>query len=199
MVKGDGQLKTFDKEEELKAVRASLGLFGVIVEITIRLETNFKVKVTNEYPTIEEFFANSEKLEKCLKDNFSVQIYWYPYNSISIKGIYSTLVHGKLPKEEWNADQDKLWVRTVKHIDERYSISYMQYLQYVHICISYTTAEAYMGDIYSVTSYRYFGGTFRIAHLASGWFCLNADNFIECSCPDYSNCPKCKENCPPSK
>ena len=35
-----------------------------------------------------------------------------------------------------------------------------------------------------------------MAHLASGWFCLNADDFIECSCPDYSNCPKCKENCP---
>ena len=39
-------------------------------------------------------------------------------------------------------------------------------------------------------------GTFRMAHLASGWFCLNADDFIECSCPDYSNCHKCKENCP---
>ena len=44
-----------------------------------------------------------------------------------------------------------------------------------------------------------FNGTFRMAHLASGWFCLSADVFIECSCPDYSNCPKCKENCPPPK
>ena len=38
-----------------------------------------------------------------------------------------------------------------------------------------------------------------MAHLASGWFCFNADDFIECSCPDYSNCCKCKENCPPPK
>ena len=38
-----------------------------------------------------------------------------------------------------------------------------------------------------------------MAHLVSGYFCLNADVFIECSCPDYSNCPKCKENCPPPK
>ena len=36
-----------------------------------------------------------------------------------------------------------------------------------------------------------------MAHLASGWFCLNTDDFIEYSCPDYSNCPKCQENCPP--
>ena len=38
-----------------------------------------------------------------------------------------------------------------------------------------------------------------MAQLASGCFCLNADNFIEHSSPDYSNCPKCKENCPPPK
>ena len=38
-----------------------------------------------------------------------------------------------------------------------------------------------------------------MAQLVSGYFCLNTDDFIECSCPDYSNCPKCKckENCPP--
>ena len=47
--------------------------------------------------------------------------------------------------------------------------------------------------------YRYFGRTFRMAQLASGCFCLNTDNFIEYSCPDYFNCPKCKENCPPPK
>ena len=65
------------------------------------------------------------------------------------------------------------------------------------ICTSHEGAFG-MSDIYSVASYRYFGGTFRMAHLASGWFCFNADDFIECSCPDYSNCPKCtKENCPP--
>ena len=57
----------------------------------------------------------------------------------------------------------------------------------------YTETPWYMSDIYSITSYRYFGGTFRMAHLVSGWFCLNTDDFIECSCPDYSNCPKCKE------
>ena len=37
------------------------------------------------------------------------------------------------------------------------------------------------------------------ALLASGCFCLNTDDFIECSCPGYSNCPKCKENCPPPR
>ena len=56
-----------------------------------------------------------------------------------------------------------------------------------------------MSDIYSVASYHYFVGNFRMAHLTSGWFCLNTDDFIECPCPDYSNCPKCKENCPPPK
>ena len=63
----------------------------------------------------------------------------------------------------------------------------------------YTPKRHGMSDTYSVASYRYFGGTFRMAHLASGWFCFNADNFIECCCPDYSNCPKCKENYPPPK
>ena len=56
-----------------------------------------------------------------------------------------------------------------------------------------------MSDIYSVASNCYFGETFRMAQLASGCFCLNADGFIECSCPDYSNCHKCKENWPPPK
>ena len=38
-----------------------------------------------------------------------------------------------------------------------------------------------------------------MALLASGCFCLNADDFVECSCPDYSNCPKYKANCPPQE
>ena len=71
------------------------------------------------------------------------------------------------------------------------------------IYISYTKALRCiwvgMIDIYSVASYRYFGGTFRMALLAFGCYCLNADDFIEYSCPDYSICPKCKENCPPPK
>ena len=32
----------------------------------------------------------------------------------------------------------------------------------------YTPQRCGMSDIYSVASYRYFGGTFRMAHLASG-------------------------------
>ena len=32
-----------------------------------------------------------------------------------------------------------------------------------------------MSDIYS--SYHYFGWTFRMAHLVSGWFSLNTDDF----------------------
>ena len=32
----------------------------------------------------------------------------------------------------------------------------------------------------------------------SGCFCLCMGDFVECSCPDISNCPKCKENCPHS-
>ena len=60
----------------------------------------------------------------------------------------------------------------------------------------YTPKHCGMSDIYSVACYRYFGGTFRMAYLVSAWFCFKTDDFIECSCPDYSNCPKCKENCP---
>ena len=58
------------------------------------------------------------------------------------------------------------------------------------LCISYTTRphDLYnpytpqrrgMSDIYSIASYRYFGGTFRMADLASGWFCSNADDFMK--------------------
>ena len=38
---------------------------------------------------------------------------------------------------------------------------------------------------------------FRMAQLVSGCFCLCTSDFIDCSYPDYTKCPKCKEHCPP--
>ena len=75
MIDANGDLKTFNSEDQLKAVRASLGLFGVIVEFTIKLQPNFKVKIKNHYPKIREFTA--EKLKEKLNDPkiFSVQVY----------------------------------------------------------------------------------------------------------------------------
>ena len=69
----------------------------------------------------------------------------------------------------------------------------------MYMYLLYTPKRHGISDIYAASSYRYFGGTFRMAYLAHAWFCLNADDFIECSCPDYFNCPNCKEKCPPPK
>ena len=35
-----------------------------------------------------------------------------------------------------------------------------------------------------------------MAQLTSGCVCLCTEDFVEYSCPDYTNYPKCKENCP---
>ena len=40
---------------------------------------------------------------------------------------------------------------------------------------------------------------FRMAQLPSGCVCLCTDDFVECPCYNYTNCPKCKENGPPPK
>ena len=37
---------------------------------------------------------------------------------------------------------------------------------------------------------------FRIAQLPPGCICLCTDDFADCSSFDYTNCHKCKENCP---
>ena len=123
LIDANGELRTFNSEDQLKAVRASLGLFGVIVEFTIKLQPNFKVKIKNYYPKIREFTA--EKLKEKLNDPkiFSVQVYWYPYNSISFDGIKHSLQGKPVQKHEWDADDDKLWVREVHYSEAKYGIA----------------------------------------------------------------------------
>ena len=120
LIDANGDLKTFNSEDQLKAVRASLGLFGVIVEQTIKLQPNFKVKVRNRYPKIKDFTA--DELKRLLTDEsiFSVQIYWYPYNSISQLGLFFSLLYGNIPRYLWSANDDELWVREVHFCDPRY-------------------------------------------------------------------------------
>ena len=48
-----------------------------------------------------------------------------------------------------------------------------------YICINpYAPKPRGMSDIYSVAFYLYFGGTFKMALLASSCFCLNVDDLI---------------------
>ena len=61
---------------------------------------------------------------------------------------------------------------------------YMQLYSYIHFQLSICMVSNLMHAIL-FEFVGNFGGTFRMAQLVSGCFYLNANDFIECSCPDY--------------
>ena len=131
-------------------------------------------------------------MQSCLNDIFD---FLAQFNEVEMLG-KSIIYHTMLQRDiciSYTTVLRCIWVLYVRVTRARYRLRTNTYIN------PYTPKHLGMSDIYSVASYCYFGGTFRMAHLESGWFCLNADDFIECSCPDYSNYPKCKENCPPPK
>ena len=61
-----------------------MGLFGVMTDITFKVEPMVIVKTENDFSlTVGDLFYNPDRLKKLHDDNWCVEIFWFPFNSLS--------------------------------------------------------------------------------------------------------------------
>ncbi|CAC5363242.1 unnamed protein product [Mytilus coruscus] len=85
VIGSDGKLKTYTSDDKgmLRAISANFGCFGVIFDMTIKLIPEIIVKVENRYMNLDDLFYNVKNIQQVFEENWSVQVFWFPYNSLS--------------------------------------------------------------------------------------------------------------------
>ena len=123
-----GEVRTFPKdfddvklpkgitvEDAMNALRVNLGVFGVVVEITLKVEPTVSSKVHHSYTQVGElFYGPNPKIKQIVKDHWSTQILWLPFNSL---GLVAGLIQGLPFTNIWQPRTDEVWVHTVDLVD----------------------------------------------------------------------------------
>ena len=121
LVDSSGEVKTFkygaDSDSVMQALQVNLGLFGIITEITMKVQPAKLVEVRNLFPTVLDTFFNPEKLREIVTNNWSCEMFWFPFNSMKlVQGhgdlIWATL-EGRVSTFTWNPMVDQVWVRAI--------------------------------------------------------------------------------------
>ena len=124
----DGDVRTFPKdfddvnlpkgvtvEDAMNALRVHLGVFGVVVEIRLKVEPMVSCEVRNFYPQVGQlFYGPNPEIKKVVKENWSVQILWFPFNSL---GLVAGLIQGLPFTNVWQPRTDEVWMHTVNIVD----------------------------------------------------------------------------------
>ena len=98
----NGDLRTYTKQDDpemFKAVAANFGCFGVIFDMTIVLEPEVIVKTENIYFGLDKVFYDESFMKNLAEQNWSVEIFWFPYNSLSLF--------------DYDPKNDDVWVRVI--------------------------------------------------------------------------------------
>ena len=133
LVDGNGDIRTYpddipaelpegiSQEDAMNAVRASLGVFGIIIEITMKVKPLFNVKMDETFPTVSEvIYGPHPKLKEILNNNWAVEFFWFPFNSLgNLEGLVQALPH----TDVWNPKADQLWMRAANKTDDEAPIN----------------------------------------------------------------------------
>jgi hypothetical protein len=94
-----------DNKEMLRVVAGNFGCFGVIFDMTIQLVPEIIVKTENVYYDLEDLFFNPASMKSLVENNWSVEIFWFPYNSLSVF--------------DYETKNDDIWVRAINKVKNR--------------------------------------------------------------------------------
>ena len=134
IVKSDGEVYTYSEhdlpgkrpsdlapEDAMNALRVNMGVFGALVELTLRVEPAKTVQVDQTFPTIGElFYAPKPGIMELLKNNDTVQLLWLPFNSLGIVGSLLEIVP---LVSMWNPQADEVWVRAINIEKDKYAVA----------------------------------------------------------------------------
>nr|XP_034307480.1 uncharacterized protein LOC105321767 isoform X1 [Crassostrea gigas] len=101
----NGELRTYSADgdggdvELFRAVSAGFGCFGVVYDVTIQMDPEVIVKTGTSYPSMHDVFYSKDKLQEIIENNWAVEIFWFPFNSLP-----------------FDLSNDELWVRTFNKV-----------------------------------------------------------------------------------
>ena len=88
-----------------------MGVFGIVVEMTVEVKTLSTATVENRYLTLGALlYGNKPQLLEILRDNWSVQMMWFPFNSL---GLLGGIIEGLPLLSIWQPRCDEVWLRVV--------------------------------------------------------------------------------------
>ena len=100
----------------MNAVKINLGLFGVVVEMTVKVEDMSTVKVNTSYPTIGELlYGKNSSLRSLLCKHWSVHLVWFPYNSLF--GSFGGFIESMTSIHLWQPKLDEVWTRVTDEVE----------------------------------------------------------------------------------
>ena len=79
VVDGLGEIRIFNSEAELKYARCTLGLLGIIIDVTLQAEPASNVRATGVDRLLSEVVTATE-LKKLFDDNDSLELYTFPFS-----------------------------------------------------------------------------------------------------------------------
>ncbi|XP_028399849.1 uncharacterized protein LOC114523184 [Dendronephthya gigantea] len=96
------------------ALKCNMGLFGVMTSITMAVQPMTIVEVVNDFSyTVEDLFYNPSTLEQLYEDNWSLEIFWFPFNSLSWLQLITLFSTQRPAWVRWDPRKDLLWVRKI--------------------------------------------------------------------------------------
>lgn len=101
-----GELKTYKSSDGdiMKAVSANFGTFGVIYDVTLKLDPQYIISTSTEYEPLKDVFRNKDFLRSLIEKNFSIELFWFPFNSYEFLRPY-------------NIENDQIWIRKINYDD----------------------------------------------------------------------------------
>ena len=80
------------------------------------------VENKNKFLTIDEVFYTKDKLKQLVDENYSLEIFWFPFNSMSWFGTLVAFWEGKVTENHllpghWDYKKDELWVKLINPVE----------------------------------------------------------------------------------
>lgn len=121
------------EEDAMNALKLNLGVFGIVVEITLQVQPTESTVIQHFYPQLGElFYGPNPTVKKILQEHWTVQMLYFPYNGLDALG---GLIQGLPFVQLWQPKTDEVWVHTVDKVDTYAETSRYSYTKEYHLCI----------------------------------------------------------------
>ena len=144
--------KGVTKVDAMNALRLGLGVFGIIVELTMKVEEMKTAHVQTSYPTMGELlYGATPTLQELVASHDTLEFLWFPFNGVS--DLLGALLTAIPFLSDWTPRADRAWVRAVNwksgnYVSPRCVSSYIvhvnacEYMQHKIICVYYMCMHA---------------------------------------------------------
>ena len=105
--------------DAMNALRLGLGVFGIIVELTMTVEEMKTAHVHTSYPTMSELLYGTEPTLRGLVQEYdTLEFLWFPFSGVS--DLLCALLTAIPFFSNWNPQADQVWVRAINWTSTSY-------------------------------------------------------------------------------